>query len=217
MAFTKNVLLTFDYELFQGKRSGSVENCMLLPTEKILSLLKKHKATAIFFIDMLYLCRLKELEGKSAKAKRDFELIEQQIIEIAKNGHYVFNHLHPHWLDAVYDKEKNDWTLTNDSKYSFQSLRKRSRPASPTPSSMHFPSQRPRPFRPRRWLVSRILSPRLRLNPWRGHPCPIPIRRRLPSNPPLPMPQLSWPWRSPGAIPSVHRSGRSLRARVCPC
>ncbi len=122
MAEQKRILVTFDCELFLGKRSGSVANCMLLPTAKILRLLKKYNVTAIFFVDMLYLCRLKEAAEKHSKAKNDFELIELQLIEMAEQGHYVFNHLHPHWLDAVYDEANNEWLLDDASQYAFESL-----------------------------------------------------------------------------------------------
>jgi len=125
MAVKKNVLITFDCELFQGVRSGTVENCMLIPTEKILKILSRHKTNAVFFIDMLYLCRLKEISATYPKAKSDFEKIEQQLVEIAEQGHYVFNHLHPHWIDAVYDAEINQWHLNDTSKYAFESLSER--------------------------------------------------------------------------------------------
>lgn len=122
MNHKNNLLLTFDYELFQGKKSGTVMNCLLKPTAKILEILKAHNATAVFFIDMMYLCRLKEAAREHVKAKTDFDLIEQQIVQMAENGHYVFNHIHPHWLDATYNSDKNNWELTNTSKYSFVSL-----------------------------------------------------------------------------------------------
>lgn len=122
MAETKNVLLTFDYELFQGTRSGTVANCMLRPTDKILDVLGKHGATSIFFIDMMYVVRLHEAAAKYTKAKNDFDAIETQIIRMAEEGHYVFNHLHPHWLDAIYKEETNQWQLTDTSKYAFSSL-----------------------------------------------------------------------------------------------
>jgi len=122
MISTKNVLLTFDYELFQGKKSGTVENCLLIPTAKIIDCLKRKKAVAIFFVDMMYLYSLKDAAKLHAKAERDYRLIERQIIDIANNGHYVFNHLHPHWLDATYNPIDNNWELIDTSKYSFESL-----------------------------------------------------------------------------------------------
>ncbi len=127
MGVKQGILLTFDYELFQGKRSGSVENCMIRPTDKILALLAKHKAKSVFFIDMMYLCRLKEMAAKYETAKKDFNRVEAQLIDIANQGHYVFNHLHPHWLDAEYNAEANEWTLLNDSKYAFDSLSEQER------------------------------------------------------------------------------------------
>ena len=45
---SKQVLFTFDYELFLGHRSGSVENCMILPTKKLLEVLKKYRAKVLF-------------------------------------------------------------------------------------------------------------------------------------------------------------------------
>ena len=56
------------------------------------------------------------------RREQDFEKIEQQIIRMAEDGHYVFNHLHPHWLDAVYSEQTNDWKLTDTSRYAFASL-----------------------------------------------------------------------------------------------
>lgn len=122
MSSQKKILLTFDYELFQGKQSGTVQNCMLLPTERILELLTQHKATAVFFIDMMYLYRLKQKAAEYEEARKDFNRIEEQLIKMANSGHYVFNHLHPHWLDACYNPDTNEWILSDDSKYAFASL-----------------------------------------------------------------------------------------------
>ena len=117
----KNLLLTFDYELFLGKRSGSVYNCILLPTELILkSLLKFKLKDAIFFIDTTYLWRLSQ--ENNALAKEDLKTLMVQLIKIVRAGHFIFPHLHPHWLDAVYLEEINEWDLSNKSKYRIQSI-----------------------------------------------------------------------------------------------
>jgi peptidoglycan/xylan/chitin deacetylase (PgdA/CDA1 family) len=118
----KKVLLTFDYELFLGKRSGSVAKCLLQPTDGILNVLAKHNAKAIFFVDALYLFRLREAAIKCEAADMDYSLIAKQIVEICNSGHYVYNHIHPHWFDAKYLVEHNQWDLSNTSKYAFQSL-----------------------------------------------------------------------------------------------
>ncbi|HXB39769.1 MAG TPA: hypothetical protein VNZ49_04455 [Bacteroidia bacterium] len=121
MKKAKDILFTFDYELFLGNRSGTAANCILLPTQKILELFNKHSISgAIFFIDTTYLLRLKD---NSAKACReDLKKISEQIALICRDGHYVFPHLHAHWLDAIYLPEINQWDLSNISKYSFSAI-----------------------------------------------------------------------------------------------
>jgi hypothetical protein len=117
----KRLLLTFDYELFLGKKSGTVQNCMITPTDEILNLLKsvniKH---AIFFVDTSYISRLKEVTSESAK--RDYKLLRDQLIRIVKDGHFIFPHLHPHWKDAVYNEMQNEWQLGNMRFYRFHNL-----------------------------------------------------------------------------------------------
>jgi len=115
-------LNTFDYELFLGAASGSVHNCLIRPTEFLLQVLRKHQAPAIFFIDAAYLCRLKEISGKHIEALNDFTSIAEQLRRIKKEGHTVFLHLHPHWLDAAYDDKNNQWNLSNYRYYSFEKL-----------------------------------------------------------------------------------------------
>jgi len=115
----KTILLTFDYELSLGNKSGTVKNCMILPTNLILDLLKKHNAKAIFFVDTTYLLQLEKIIKIFPIAKKDFELIKNQIIRMADEGHYIYHHIHPHWLDAKYLENENQWDLSNVSKYTF--------------------------------------------------------------------------------------------------
>lgn len=117
-----SLLLTFDYELYLGPDSGTAANCCLRPTEKILQILYKHGCKGIFFVDALYLVRLREIIGQYAKAKEDWLNISQQIQQIIREGHYVFNHLHPHWLDAKYKPETNSWNLSDKAKFAFSNL-----------------------------------------------------------------------------------------------
>jgi len=116
----KQILFTFDYELFLGSKSGSVKNCLIEPTNELLKLFDKHKIkNAIFFVDTSYLIRLRNEENENCK--KDFDAISNQLITLASKGHYVFPHIHPHWLDAIYIPEINQWSLSNFSKYRFHS------------------------------------------------------------------------------------------------
>jgi len=118
----KKVLFTFDYELFLGKRSGTVADCLLQPTRKLLNLLHQYKVRGIFFVDTLYLWRLKQEVQNRESVQEDYQAIVQQLAEAVAAGHSVFAHLHPHWLDAVYLANKNEWDLSNTRYYRFAAL-----------------------------------------------------------------------------------------------
>lgn len=119
---TKNLLITFDYELFLGRRSGRPIDCILQPTNLILKSLKPVGAKAVFFVDTTYLCRLKD-EGKThPECLEDLKEVSAQLITMVKEGHYVQPHIHPHWLDAIYDAETREFDLTNITRYRFHHL-----------------------------------------------------------------------------------------------
>jgi hypothetical protein len=122
MTKKKLLLITFDYELFLGERSGSVMDCLVMPTLTILRCLKKHDFKAYFFVDTVYLLRLKEMAKENVLAKDDLDLITSQLIQIIKNGHEIYPHIHPHWMDAVYDPATNEWCLNQKRYYTFASV-----------------------------------------------------------------------------------------------
>lgn len=123
----KNLLITFDYELFLGKKSGSVEKCVIEPTNKIFQILAEFSAKAIFFIDTAWLVRLKQVAVNYPEANKSYEKVMSQLQDIVKKGHYIFNHLHPHWLHAQYLPEINQWDLSDFSYYRFSNLNKEDR------------------------------------------------------------------------------------------
>ncbi|MBP8042504.1 MAG: hypothetical protein KAZ36_11420 [Bacteroidales bacterium] len=118
----KNILLTFDYELFLGKRSGTVDNCLIRPTKRVLEILKANNAKAIFFIDTTYLYRLEKLSKTNSLAAQDFNKIKEQLVQMAKEGHYLFHHIHPHWLDAVYIENISQWDLSEINRFTIHAL-----------------------------------------------------------------------------------------------
>lgn len=111
----QKIALTFDYELFLGRNSGSVENCLIAPTREILTRVREHSATALFFVDATYLSRI-EASDKQAYAK-----VAAQIEEMIGSGCEVGFHLHPHWLDAVKVGD-GSWSLENLSRYRLHAL-----------------------------------------------------------------------------------------------
>jgi len=90
----KNAIITFDYEVFLGHKTGSIENCVIKPTILILKILEANNAKAIFFVDATWLLFIKE------NFADDFQLVARQLKSIVKAGSSVELHLHPQWLDA---------------------------------------------------------------------------------------------------------------------
>jgi hypothetical protein len=119
---SRNILFTFDYELFLGNKSGNVMDCLIVPTQKLSSLLNHFKMKGIFFIDTIYIKRLEEISQTYPQAKKDLLIIKDQLYELLKAGHYIFPHLHPHWIDAEYRPNTNDWCSNNLRYYTFSTL-----------------------------------------------------------------------------------------------
>ena len=118
----KKLLITFDYELFLGKRSGSILDNMINPTSKLLMAMEPYAIKAIFFVDTTYLIRLSKQAATVAACDKDFEIIKAQLQLLIKAGHYVFPHLHPHWLDAKYMATTNEWNVEEARLYRFNAI-----------------------------------------------------------------------------------------------
>jgi hypothetical protein len=118
----KLVLFTFDYELFLGKKSGSVEKCLIKPTDHLLQILNRFNRKGIFFVDTSYLIRLYEIAEIHERAKTDLGKIINQLKVIIETGHLLFPHIHPHWLDAKYNEKENEWDLSDFTKYRFTNI-----------------------------------------------------------------------------------------------
>lgn len=123
----KQLLITFDYELFLGNRSGTIDDCLFKPTDAVLKVIEKQKAKAIFFVDTTHLLTLKKNAAKYNECASDLKRVSDHIADIVKRGHYVFPHLHPHWLDAEYLSVTNQWRLSSTDKYRFHHLNKAER------------------------------------------------------------------------------------------
>jgi len=121
----KKIVLTVDYELFLGEKTGTVEGCMIDPTEKLASLLDKNDSKMTVFWDILHFYKLLEYENDHPELKQDRIAIELQIQNLAQKGHDVQLHIHPHWLDAKYLDGK--WKFIYDH-FRLHSLSKRKDP-----------------------------------------------------------------------------------------
>lgn len=101
-----NIFLTFDYEIFFGKESGSLEKSILEPTEALIAILERYNAKATFFVDSGYLIKLKKYSATQEKLKQEFIAISTQIKSLSSKGHSIQLHIHPHWEDAIYENDR---------------------------------------------------------------------------------------------------------------
>ena len=101
-----NIYITLDYELFFGEKSGSVENCILQPTEAILKIVDAYGVKLVCFVDVGYLFKLEEQKDKFPNLQEDYTKVTSQIRHLAENDHGIDLHIHPHWEDSYYDGSK---------------------------------------------------------------------------------------------------------------
>ncbi len=104
------IAFTWDYELFFGEKSGTVQQCMIQPTKDLLDIAERHQAKFTFFPDAGYLLHAKKQED----ASKDLKLVLEQIKSWDLLGHETGLHIHPHWEDVVY--ENKEWKH-NTSRY----------------------------------------------------------------------------------------------------
>lgn len=106
------IYLTFDYELFFGEKSGSVEKCMIQPTNDLLRIAEGKNVFYTFFVDVGYLIKAEQYP----ELEQELKQVKTQINEIIAKGHDVQLHIHPHWEKANYSSA-HGWEMNTTSAY----------------------------------------------------------------------------------------------------
>ncbi|WP_341903336.1 hypothetical protein [Fluviicola taffensis] len=109
------VILTFDYELFFGTDTGSVQKCMIEPSNRLLAIARKHQIPLVFFVDIGFLIKLQEYKEQYPTLNADFEQITTQLKEMQELNCEIQLHIHPHWEKSFYDGQK--WVIVTDGCY----------------------------------------------------------------------------------------------------
>lgn len=107
-----NIFITYDYELFFGTPTGSVEKCILQPTEDIIKLGDETGAKFTFFIDAGYLKQLDVFRKKFPQLEKDYLAVVEQIKTLLTKGHACELHIHPHWENSYYSGK--EWVMNTD-------------------------------------------------------------------------------------------------------
>lgn len=100
-----NVVITLDYEIYFGASSGSAARTLLEPTEALLQVARRHRVPLVFFVDALWLLRLREESRHSAVLMAEHHSVCRQLQRLARAGHELQLHLHPHWQDSYWTGE----------------------------------------------------------------------------------------------------------------
>lgn len=115
----KKVILSYDYELFFGDKSGTVQKSLIEPTNKILEAMESVGFHGNFFVDWQMLKYLNE--ENTERTISDYNLIVTQLKDIVRRGHRIELHIHPHWVDAKYNGD-GTWDFSEFRHYSLNSF-----------------------------------------------------------------------------------------------
>lgn len=106
---------TFDTELFFGDPTGSVDKCIIEPTEKLIQIAIKHGVAFTYFMDVGYILALERFLSKHPQLEKDYEKVVTLIHKLIKHGNNVQLHIHPHWEKSEFDGEK--WIINAKGNY----------------------------------------------------------------------------------------------------
>lgn len=115
----KKIILSYDYELFFGDKSGTVQKTLIEPTNAILDAMESVGFKGNFFVDWQMLKYLRE--ANTERTTNDLMLIVNQLKDIIRRGHRIELHIHPHWVDAKYNGD-GTWNFDEFRHYSLNSF-----------------------------------------------------------------------------------------------
>lgn len=106
------IFITLDYELVLGRRTGTVQSCLVQSSEALCKMLKKYNVPVTFFVDCAYLLRMRELKEQYPALQKDYEEVVSNLQYLQKQGHSLQYHFHPQWLYSSYDND--GWHMDYD-------------------------------------------------------------------------------------------------------
>ncbi len=105
------LVVSLDYELF-FKRSGSVEKCLIEPTDLVVDFANKRGIPLTFYVDAGMLCRMEGMAPKNARIASDYTRIKRHIASFVEAGHEIGLHIHPHWEDTSWSDDGWDFSAS---------------------------------------------------------------------------------------------------------
>lgn len=109
-----NIIITLDYELFLGKNTGSVENCLIRPMKDLCMLANKFGFKYVLFVDAAYLLRLNQLCDLDKTIAEQYRCVTENIKDLSDAGHDIELHFHPQWLYSKWDVVTHSWEMDRE-------------------------------------------------------------------------------------------------------
>jgi hypothetical protein len=100
------IYITLDYEIYFGENHGTVDKCIIYPTNELIRIAETHGVRFVFFVDIGFIIKLDEFRKKYPELEKDYQAITNQVNYLSESGHDVQLHIHPHWEDSFYNGEK---------------------------------------------------------------------------------------------------------------
>lgn len=95
-----------------GKKTGTIDNCLIRPMNDLMLILDKYKIKAIIFVDAAFLLRLEELMPEHRGLQDDYNKIKNHILAMHNSGHDIQLHFHPQWLYSTWKNGR--WVMDTD-------------------------------------------------------------------------------------------------------
>jgi len=105
------LLITLDYELYFGHKTGNPQHCLIKPIDELtrqLALTGKDIRLCLF-VDAGYLIRLQAEARKHPVLGEQYEQIILHLEKLSLQGHEIQLHIHPHWEDSHYNG--HEWEI----------------------------------------------------------------------------------------------------------
>lgn len=106
------IVITLDYEVFLGIKTGTVKNNLIVPLNKLISQGDKFGVKFTLFVDATYLYMLKKLGKQYQNLQNDFDEVSKHIKMLNDQGHDIELHIHPNWYFSSYNG--TEWMLDTE-------------------------------------------------------------------------------------------------------
>lgn len=92
-----------------GNKTGTVEKCLIIPTQHLMKVFEKYGVEGTFFVDCAYLYQLNKLKDIYPQLNKDYCDIVANLKWLVSNKQEIQMHFHPQWLYSNYDGK--EWKL----------------------------------------------------------------------------------------------------------